>query len=234
MKWTHIYFDLDNTLYDHELAFQRTIKHCAKQMLNRKDSDITPTQWFKVFKTYCDQFWENYEKGKWSRNTYQIQRYCKANEAFDLPCSEEEALAFQKEYQSKVASFAELYSDTSLLLSRLQLRNIHLGIITNGRKQTQMAKIKTLRMLQWFPRENIFISEEVGLAKPELDFFNYVMKEKGRYLYIGDTWEHDIEPAIEAGFDAIYFNSRNEQIEQSIKHVPEVSTYQQLLHLLSV
>ncbi|MDP4550254.1 HAD family hydrolase [Alkalihalobacillus macyae] len=234
MKWTHIYFDLDNTLYDHELAFQKTIEHCAQQMLNRKGSNITPAQWFRVFKTYCDHYWDNYEKGTWSRDTYQIQRYCSANDEFNLTCSEEEALAFQKEYQSKVASFAELYSDASLLLSRLQLRNVHLGIITNGRKQTQMAKIKALNIPQWFPMENIFISEEVGLAKPELDLFNYVMNEKGSYLYIGDTWKHDIEPALEAGFDAVYFNSRNEDMEQSTKHVPEVSTYKQLLDLFHV
>lgn len=234
LNWTHIYFDLDNTLYDHEQAFKETIQHCAERMLKRKGASVPTVQWFSIFKLNCDHYWNNYESGQWSRDTYQINRYCRTNDYFHLPCSTEEALAFQEEYQSKVASFAELYHDLELLLSALYEKNITLGIITNGRTEIQMAKIKALKIMKWIPRENIYISEAVGLSKPEPDFLRYVMSEEGKYLYIGDTWIHDIEPAIEAGFDAIYFNSRNEDVEQSIISVPEVSTYKELMSLLEL
>ncbi len=233
MKWTHIYFDLDNTLYDHEKAFKKTILHCAEKMLLNKSTSVSVEQWFNVFKSNCDQYWNAYEEGRWSRERYQVKRFCKTNDYFNLTCSEEEALEFQREYQSKVASFAELYDGVSSILSTLRDSGIELGIITNGGQETQLAKIKALQLLQWIPHENIYISETVGIEKPDVDIFQYVLGSMGHYLYIGDTWDHDIKPAIEAGFDAIYFNSRNEAVDHSIrKDIPEILTYEELKNVL--
>jgi 5'-nucleotidase len=233
VKWTHIYFDLDNTLYDHEKAFKKTILHCAENMLYKKKSSLSVYKWFAVFKCNCDQFWGFYEEGEWSRERYQINRFCKTNEFFDLTCSEQEAIDFQEEYQSKVASFAELYPESDSILSLLKDKGIQLGIITNGEKETQTAKIEALQLFRWIPQENIYISEVVGLEKPETSLFHYVLGSTGRYLYIGDTFEHDIKPALEAGFDAIYFNSRNEKVDQNlVDQVPEIVTYDELKKIL--
>ncbi len=233
MKWTHIYFDLDNTLYDHEKAFEKTILHCAENMLYKKKSSLPVHKWFTVFKCNCDKFWGFYEEGEWSRKRYQINRFCKTNEFFDLTCSEQEALDFQEEYQSKVASFAELYPESDSILSLLKNKGIELGIITNGEEKTQTAKIEALQLFRWIPRENIYISEVVGLEKPETSIFHYVLGSTGRSLYIGDTFEHDIKPALEAGFDAIYFNSRNEKVDQDLEgKVPEIVSYDELKKIL--
>nr|WP_255648060.1 HAD family hydrolase [Pseudalkalibacillus hwajinpoensis] len=233
VKYTHIYFDLDNTLYDHEKAFKKTILHCAETMLHNKSSSLSVHKWFAVFKSNCDQFWSHYEKGEWSREHYQVSRFCKTNEYFDLPCSEKEAFEFQEEYQSKVASFAELYNGSASILALLKEKGIELGIITNGGKVTQTAKIEALQLFQWIPRENIYISEVIGMEKPGTSIFHYVHDRSGRYLYIGDTFEHDIKPALEAGFDAIYFNSRNEKVELP-NEVPEIDTYDELKQLLVI
>ncbi len=233
MKWTHIYFDLDNTLYDHEKAFKKTILHCAEKMLQNKSTSVSVEQWFNVFKSNCDKYWNDYEEGRWSRERYQVKRFCKTNDYFNLTCSEEEALEFQREYQSKVASFAELYDGVSSILSILRDSGIELGIITNGGQDTQLAKIKALKLPQWIPHENIYISEAVGIEKPDIDIFQCVLESMGDYLYIGDTWDHDIKPAVEAGFDAIYFNSRNEVVDPSIRgDIPEILTYEELKKVL--
>ena len=231
MKWTHIYFDLDNTLYDHEKAFKKTILSCAENMLHKKKSSLSVHKWFAAFKSNCDQFWRLYEEGEWTRERYQIHRYCKTNELFDLTCSKQEAIDFQKEYQSKVASFAELYPESDSILSLLKKMGIELGIITNGGEETQTAKIEALKLFQWIPRENIYISEVIGLEKPGTSIFHYVLGSTGQYLYIGDTFEHDIKPALKAGFDVIYFNSRNEKVNQN-DQVPEIVNFRELKKIL--
>ncbi|WP_347549608.1 HAD-IA family hydrolase [Pseudalkalibacillus hwajinpoensis] len=234
MKWTHVFFDLDNTLYNHELAFKKTIQHCAALMLARKGVSVAAGQWFDVFKLYCDTYWKNYENGIWSRATYQIKRYESTNNEFNISSSDEEALAFQEEYQSKVASFAEPFSSMGDVLSILKKNKIKLGIITNGAKKTQMQKIRALDLMKWFEPDMIFISEEIGLSKPHTDVFHHVREEIGNYLYIGDSWDQDIQPALEAGFDVIYFNSRKEKGSHSLKEIPEVTSYRELLNVLNL
>ncbi|WP_270179280.1 HAD family hydrolase [Alkalihalobacillus sp. CinArs1] len=228
MYWTHIYFDLDNTLYDHEKAFRKTILHCADEMLTRKNASVSPDKWFDVFKHYCDEYWEYYESGQWTRETYQINRFQAANKTFDISTFNEEALIFQDQYEANVAAFAELFPGAERLLNELSDQHVRLGIITNGSNEVQRSKIKELRLDTWFKDENIYISEQVGIAKPDLQLFYYAKETKGNYLYIGDSMSQDINPAIEAGFDVIYFNSRQTASKSIDKAVPEVISFQEL------
>ncbi|WP_377888498.1 HAD family hydrolase [Alkalihalobacillus sp. R86527] len=232
MYWTHIYFDLDNTLYDHERAFRKTMLYFADEMLVRKNSSVSPEKWFEVFKRYCDEYWEYYESGKWSREAYQINRFQSANENFNIKSKDEEALEFQSKYETNVAAFAELFPGAEELLTKLSNQQVLLGIITNGADEVQRSKIKELRLDRWFSFETIHISQHVGLSKPDPQIFFNAKEREGTYLYVGDSWNQDVEPAVEAGFDAIYFNSREENAKPNDSIIPEVSTFQELSHVI--
>ncbi|MCA0986034.1 HAD family hydrolase [Guptibacillus algicola] len=228
MYWTHIYFDLDNTLYDHEKAFRKTMLHFAEKMLRRKKASVSPEKWFEVFKRYCDDYWDHYESGSWSRETYQINRFQSANESFNINSNAEEALDFQSNYEWNVATFSELFPGVEELLTKLSNQPVLLGIITNGSDEIQRSKIKELRLDRWFNNENIYISQHVGLSKPDPQIFNYAKEEEGNFLYVGDSLNQDVRPAIEAGFDVIYFNSRDTDKRPSNSTIPEVTTFNEV------
>lgn len=232
MFWTHIYFDLDNTLYDHEKAFRETVIHFASEMLASKKASVSSTDWFDVFKGYCDEYWDFYESGKWSRETYQIKRFQSANEKFNITSSAEEALTFQSDYEANVAGFAELFPGAEALLTSLARHNVILGIITNGESEVQASKIKQLELEKWIDYKDIYISQNIGLSKPDPQVFTYAKQGGGNYLYIGDSWKQDIKPALEAGYDAIYFNSTQMENSPYESTIPEVTNFEELSKVL--
>lgn len=76
--------------------------------------------------------------------------------------------------------------------------------------------------------KHIIISEDVGVAKPELEFYKIALKETGlkanEILYIGDSIKLDIIPALEVGFnvklidrEGVYLNAKS-RIE-SLKNI---------------
>ncbi|TLS36318.1 HAD family hydrolase [Pseudalkalibacillus caeni] len=229
--WDMVYFDLDNTLYDHEKAFEKTAKYCYQviQRLYANEGHTrgwpTAEKWFNVFKQNCDIYWEDYEENRLSKKEYRRLRYAESFKHFNLPYRVEDADYFHTLYEETVSEFAVPYNGVFYLLEKLKDNEIELGILTNGALQTQWAKIKKMRLSNWIDRKNIYISEKFGLQKPDPEFFSKPLQKHGekklKKLYIGDAWEHDIVGAIEAGWEAIFLNTRNEA--PTTAHKPVVS-----------
>ncbi|MEB1807631.1 MAG: HAD family hydrolase [Bacillaceae bacterium] len=217
MRWRTICFDLDNTLFSHEDAFEKAICFCfetlQEQWLNDKkiESPVDVATWFKTFKKNCDLYWEQFETKKVTAKTYRRLRYHDTMKKFDLPYSDEEADHFHAHYYEIVDSFSKPFDGLVDLMNELTEKNIKVGIITNGPADTQYRKIDKIGLSSLIDREHIFVSEELGVAKPSRDIFDLAITKLGETngkLFIGDSWEHDICGAIDAGWDAIYLNTR--------------------------
>jgi putative hydrolase of the HAD superfamily len=89
------------------------------------------------------------------------------------------------------------------------------GIITNGPKDHQMNKLRGLGIDKLIPEEMIFISDAVGLAKPDPGIFAHVNRVSGttaeNSLYVGDTWDNDVVGALAAGWRVCWYNPRGRQ-----------------------
>lgn len=61
----------------------------------------------------------------------------------------------------------------------------------------------------------IFISDAVGLAKPDPAIFAHVNRVTGttpeNSLYVGDTWANDVVGALTAGWKVCWYNPRGRQ-----------------------
>ncbi|UOE95728.1 HAD family hydrolase [Alkalihalobacillus sp. LMS39] len=238
MRWKTICFDLDNTLFSHEEAFAKAIKHCyEKTMASWKDNQIKQApdadEWFLLFKKNSDRFWRQFEQRTIDRRTYRRFRYQQTMQEFDLPYSDEEADQFHEHYNQTVYKFTEPYEGLGSLFGLLHESGITLGIITNGPADTQYEKIKRLGISQYISSEQIFISEQLTVAKPNPAIFNYALTQlkhqpQDGKLYVGDSWEHDVIGALHAGWDAIYMNTRhvapqsNESLLATCQTLPEV------------
>lgn len=82
--------------------------------------------------------------------------------------------------------------------------SFRLGVAANQVRQAQDA-LEKLGLLSYF--DVVVISEEVGLAKPDIRFFEYVLNEAGceprDAVYIGDRVDNDIAPAKQVGMKTI-------------------------------
>ncbi|WP_096201262.1 HAD family hydrolase [Bacillus sp. FJAT-45350] len=226
-RWHAICFDLDNTLFSHETAFQKAVCYCFKDLSDRwyKQGKISSVvdidEWFTIFKSNCDKYWSLFEDKKVDSQTYRRLRYYETVTHMNLPYSCEEADYFQNHYYRVVDRFSEPYPELDSIFSLLKENSFETAIITNGSASTQYRKIKRLGIEMDI--RSFFISEEVGLSKPNKEMFDYVKEQlelgsEHTLLYVGDSWEHDVVGSMNAGWDAVYLNTREQK--PTTDHIP--------------
>jgi len=92
------------------------------------------------------------------------------------------------------------------LLQELRARNMKLGIVTNGRVETQIAKIAAMGVEPLV--QTVVISEQVGTRKPEPGIFHCALKKLGlapaECFFVGDDPERDVAGAARAGMRSIW------------------------------
>lgn len=82
------------------------------------------------------------------------------------------------------------------LLEDLRKEGIKMGLITDGRSETQRAKINALGLTEYFAPDAIFISGETGNDKHKPDSFEEMVRlypEASRFWYVGDNPEKDFK-----------------------------------------
>lgn len=80
-----------------------------------------------------------------------------------------------------------LFDGTVEMLSEMK-KKFDLGIVTNGRPSRRRV-VQQLKIDSFFTPEFVFISDEVGLAKPDEEFYKYIMNSvdnKNRKIYLCD------------------------------------------------
>jgi HAD superfamily hydrolase (TIGR01549 family) len=78
-----------------------------------------------------------------------------------------------------------------------QLKQQYLLVLaTNGSKNIQQKKIDKAGLAEIFTSKNIYISEAVGYSKPDMRYYNYMLKSSNKKpkqcMMIGDNFLNDI------------------------------------------
>jgi putative hydrolase of the HAD superfamily len=99
-----------------------------------------------------------------------------------------------------------LFPDALEILDYLKPR-YPLGLITNGPADIQRQEVVTLNLEAYFePR--VFIEGEVGEGKPLQIVFDRAREavglERHQILMVGNSYDHDIAPAIKAGWRTVW------------------------------
>jgi 5'-nucleotidase len=234
MRWKTICFDLDNTLINYEMAFEQTMKAVFKSYSGYfGNGTVNLTEWFPVFKMHCDQLWEQYEKGIWTRQEYRFQRLQKSLAEFNMSVTRQLSEDFYQRFEDNIHLFTKPFPGVGEFFQYLHSRNIVTGIITNGKASVQRNKLDSLG-LNSFIGDNIFISEEVGVSKPNPKIFDLVKEKmncREKPLYIGDNYEQDILGAKNADWDAIYFRFGEEQTDY-LNGIHVCSSYKDVMKVL--
>lgn len=99
----------------------------------------------------------------------------------------------------------KLFDETRAVLDKLHGR-YPLGLITNGPADVQRQEIETLGLIDYF--DNVFIEGEMGEGKPNPAVFERAAKAVGvpssKLLFVGNSYSHDVRPALAAGWHAIW------------------------------
>lgn len=98
-----------------------------------------------------------------------------------------------------------LFEDSGPVLELLR-RRYPLGLITNGPADIQRQEIATLGIAGYF--DHIYIEGEMGEGKPNPAVFRRAEKavglEPAQILFVGNSFAHDVAPALACGWRAIW------------------------------
>lgn len=87
-------------------------------------------------------------------------------------------------------------------------------VASNGPVAEQKPRMDNADLSKYF--SNFYISEEIGVNKPDSKFFDVIFesldnKDKSSILMIGDDLTFDVQGAINAGIDSCWINEKCEK-----------------------
>lgn len=113
-------------------------------------------------------------------------------------------------------------------------RKYKLYVVTNGLKVTQESRIKNSGFINFV--DGVFISEEVGVGKPDKAYFDYVFErtgaEKSTSIIIGDSLTSDIAGGKNAGITTAWYNDKRKPVAPDICPDFVLNDWDEVLSLL--
>ncbi len=229
MKYKHIFFDLDRTLWDFEENSNETLLElCNKyNIASRGISDYN--EFITKYKLHNEHLWALYRENKISQKKLRSQRFHNTLLDFgidDFKLSEKIGLDYIEICPKKTKLFPYVLEVLNYLKHKY-----YLHIITNGFEKTQLIKLKCSALMPFFL--NIITSEKIGFKKPNPKIFEYALQKsqaiKSESIYVGDDLEVDILGCQNFGIDGIFFNPQKTPHKEKVTY--EISSLSQLLEI---
>ncbi len=202
MPLKYIYFDLDNTLLDHNKAESKSHKAIYDHYPALRKTTLN--EWLETYKIVNHNLWVKYQDGEIDRDTLHFSRFHDTMEELGLSTENSEEVGVT--YMQKYRNFWDWVDQAEETL-KLASHSFGVGIITNGFKETQHKKFEKLALHKY--TGHMIISEELGVLKPHHKVFDYATEtagvEREEILYVGDSYSSDVMGGINAGWKTAWF-----------------------------
>ena len=206
-KYSHLFFDLDHTLWDFDTNAKETIEEVFDIFEIKQLTPVPFTEFYNLYAHHNKILWDRYHKGfinsddlKWKR-MWRTLLDCGIG---DEPLAKSMSIKFLEILPTKKL----LFDYTIEILEYLKERKYSMHLITNGFEKTQWSKLNNSSLAKYFT--HVITSEGSSAVKPAKEIFEYAIKKAEARLeesiMIGDNPEADIQGAINAGMDNIFVN----------------------------
>lgn len=202
----HIFFDLDDTLWDYETNSAKVLRELYEEHGLENRSGVRFDIFLPRYRQVNRHMWVKYSNGEISKKQLRDERFANVFAFFGY----HEADLFSKltaQFLERTPREKCLRDGCHEVLEVLSARyNLH--IITNGFNDVQSIKIDNGNLRRYF--RNIIVSEDHSLNKPDEAIFRLAEKmagaQAGECAMVGDTFESDVQGAINAKWLPIYYN----------------------------
>ena len=123
------------------------------------------------------------------------------------------------------------------MLQRLARTDLVRGVITAGLQVKQADKLLRLGLYKFFTPTAIFISDQIGISKPNPKLYQRACEEVGvdpsETIYVGDHPTHDIDPANALGMTTVHVRRGKHALTAGAsKPTYALKTFKELLTVL--
>ena len=223
-----ILWDIDGTLLDFEKAEKQAIRKCFEIFQLGECTDEMIRRYSVINKGY----WERLERKEITKPEVLVGRFQEffKSEGIVTDCAEK----FNEEYQLRLGDTICFCDDGYELVKGLKNR-VKQYAVTNGTKVAQVKKLNKSSLIDLF--DAVFISEDVGIEKPDVKFFEHVWDVIGQYekdevIIVGDSLTSDMQGGNNAGILCCWYNPKGLENTNGVKLDYEIQDLQEILEIL--
>jgi len=222
----HIFFDLDHTIWDFDRNAEETLNELYHTYKLNEIGLNSCADFILKYTENNHQLWADYHLGKITKDFLRAERFSKTFIELGIH-PDAVPHQFEDDYVSISPTKTNLFEAAEDVLAYLK-QKYTLHIISNGFKETTLTKMNLSNLNPYF--ENVIISEDVGVNKPNPIIFEYALDKakasKEESIMIGDSLEADIYGALNFGMEAIFFNplekDKPADVKNQITHLKEL------------
>lgn len=197
-------FDVDGTLLDHERAAGDAVRGWVAARGWRVPEDAG-AQWLRLEREHFAAFAAG-------AITFEEQRRRRLRAFLPLVTSarvvEEDLDALFAEYATVYESHWVAFDDAVEVLDDLAAAGYVLGVLTNGQRAQQVAKLARIGLLDRFGV--VVASSELPAGKPDPHAFTVLCQRlgaaPGSVMFVGDDPVTDVAGALDAGLQAVFID----------------------------
>ena len=207
MKYRHLFFDLDHTLWDFEANAHATLSELYTSLLLKERGVHDFELFYRNYLVHNEKLWERYRNGYIKQEDLRVKRMWLALLDFKI-ADDKLAEEMNVRFLDLLPTRTLLFPYTKEILQYLINKNYSLHLITNGFEKTQHSKLKYSGLAGYF--KEVITSEGSNSLKPQKEIFEFAFRKTGakprESIMIGDTIDVDILGAVNAGIDQVHVN----------------------------
>lgn len=227
MKYQYLLWDIDGTVLDFHAAEEVAILSlCEKYQICCSKEQLS------LYSEINGRYWEALERNEMTKQQILVGRF---QEFFhEIGADESLAARFNEDYQLALGDTICFQEQADEMLQKLKGDYILIAV-TNGTKVAQEKKLRLSGLDQVF--DFTFISEDVGVEKPNREFFDFVFEKTqvtdvSKAIIIGDSLTSDIKGGNQAGIDTCWYNPKQLQNTKGINATYEITHLEEFYDIL--
>lgn len=225
---TTILWDVDGTLLDFIAAEKAAIKTLFGEFNLGQCSDEMIKRYSEINKIY----WQRLERGEITKQEVLVGRFKEffKSEGIDISVVEE----FNFLYQLRLGDTIVYHDDSLEIIKSLQGR-VRQYVVSNGTVEAQSKKLRLSGLGELV--DGIFLSEHIGVEKPNIEFFDKVLEEikpadRSSILIVGDSLTSDIQGGNNAGIVTCWYNPLGDKAPDKYRIDYEISDLHQIYEII--
>ena len=223
-----ILWDLDGTLMDFIAAEKVGIRKCFEHF----SLGVCMDEMLEIYSAINVRYWEALEKGEMTKPEILVGRFTEFFETVGI----DPALAapFNSEYQQRLGDTAVFFPGAFETVKALYGK-LPQCVVSNGTKEVQHRKLTSSGLKPLM--EHLFISDEIGYEKPNMEFFAPVFAaypdiRPDEMLIVGDSLTSDMKGGEVLGLRTCWFNPAGKKNDKGVRVDYEIRGIGEVLGIL--
>lgn len=221
-KYNCIMMDIDNTLLDFDAAERKALLETLQQFSLPCD-EAAVSRYHEI----NSSLWGELNKGKIRRDKLVVERFDRFVKEMGAAAK---ATELNRAYTEHLATHADVIPGAEEALQELAEVATMIAV-SNGTESVERGRLKLSGFEKYF--DDIFISEAVGVSKPNPKIFQMAMRKLGiehsdKVLVVGDSLSADIQGGVNAGLDTCWVNMNGVENESGLTPTYEVKALSEL------